>query len=264
MPGRGTTIGARGPRPRPFECREDLFWYLVGLIATDGCLSGNGRTVCIVAKDPKYLERLRNALALRCTVRPVSNGRGQISHRLQIGSRVLYDKLLAIGLTPRKSLTLGRLDVPDMYFDHFMRGVIDGDGNIRRWRHPTNGHEQWVVRVYGSSQPFLSWIRETIQRLWVVEGKIHEAIDATGRRHPRYTLKFGKLAARVILSTCYVSNALALDRKAVLAAECLASSVGWSNSQTVKTPGAWRTWVYAHHYPRRVDHSGHVSKTDGM
>ena len=112
------------------------------LIATDGCLSGNGRTVIIAAKDRSYLSQLREMLGLQCRVGRVKGGYGHVAHRLQIGSRVLYDRLLAIGLTPRKSLTIQALAVPDHGFADFLRGVIDGDGNIRRWQHPTNGREQ--------------------------------------------------------------------------------------------------------------------------
>src|SRR3990167_1999126 len=112
-------------------------------------------------------------LGLQCRVGRVKGGYGHVAHRLQIGSRVLYDRLLAIGLTPRKSLTIRPLDVPDHGFADFLRGVIDGDGNIRRWQHPTNGREQWSVRIVGASQPFLQWIQEAAERLWGVAGGLY-------------------------------------------------------------------------------------------
>ncbi len=163
----------RGPKPRPFECPEPVFWYLVGVVAADGCLSSDGRHVTVVAKDGRYLSQLKRHAGLRCGVTKCYGSSGQLAHRLQIGSRVLYDRLLGIGLTPRKSLTIGQLAVPDEYFRDFLRGVIDGDGNIRRWNHPTNGREQWRLYVCGASKPFLAWLRETIERLWAVGGRIH-------------------------------------------------------------------------------------------
>ncbi len=196
-------MGKRGPTPRPFECREDLFWYLVGVVATDGCLSGNGRTITIAAKDAKYLTALRDALKVRCCVGQGRSGYGYIVHRLQIGSKSLYNRLVALGLSQRKSLVLGPLDVPDHGLKDFLRGVIDGDGGIRRWQHPTNGREQWAVRIVGCSKPFLVWLQETSRRLWGVVGTLHEELGRDARRHMKYTLTFGKLAAKVILADCY-------------------------------------------------------------
>jgi len=139
----------------------DVLWYLVGLIATDGCLSRDRRHIDVTLKEKDHLERIRKNVGLRCSVSKKLNGTGKIAYHMQIGSRILYYKLLAIGLTPKKSLTLGALQVPDRRFSDFLRGVIDGDGNIRRWIHPTNGREQWAVRVFGCSRPFLAWLQGT-------------------------------------------------------------------------------------------------------
>lgn len=40
------------------------YWYLVGLVATDGNLSRSGRTVTIVAKDRRYLEAIVRRLGI--------------------------------------------------------------------------------------------------------------------------------------------------------------------------------------------------------
>lgn len=134
-------VALSGPKPKPFECAEPVFWYLVGLIATDGCLSSDGRHVAITAKDKDFLEQIRRAAGLSCLVSENRNSRS-VCHRLQIGSRILYDKLLAIGLTPQKSLILGPLQVPDGAFSDFLRGVIDGDGGIRQTGE-SSGLSEW-------------------------------------------------------------------------------------------------------------------------
>ena len=188
---------------RSFDVAEPLFWYLVGLVATDGCLSSDGRHVDVTAKDKNFLEQLRQLLDLRCGVSVKNNGRGQDAHRIQIGSRSLYDRLLTIGLTPRKSLTLGPLKVPDDGFRDFLRGVIDGDGSIRRWCHPTNGREQWAVKIHGASRPFLEWLGQTSLRLWSVKGKLHTLYRLSLSRNPIYQMKYGKIAAKVILARAY-------------------------------------------------------------
>ena len=128
--------------------------------------------------------------------------------------------------------------------------MIDGDGNIRRWQHPTNGREQWSVRIVGASQPFLQWIQEAAERLWGVAGGLYIRAAQSERHHPLYILKFGKIAAKVMLAECYYPDALALERKRKLATECMRVSVGWSKSKTVRDPERWQAWDYVHAYPR--------------
>ena len=51
----------RGPLPKPFVVPDHHFWYLVGAIATDGCLSSSGRQVILTSKDRDYLATIREA-----------------------------------------------------------------------------------------------------------------------------------------------------------------------------------------------------------
>ena len=238
-----------GPKPKPFECPENLFWYLVGLVATDGCLINNGRRVTITAKDRRYLMQLRKMLGLKTKIARKRGGFGDtIGHDLNIGRKIFYNRLLEIGLTPRKSLTLGSLRVPPEEFQDFLRGVIDGDGSIRSWMHPTNGREQWSLRIVSASKPFVRWISDTIGFLWNVTGKIHKEPARSERHHPKYILKYGKLAAKVILGECYSPGGFALERKRKIAIRCISGSVGWSRSKTVVNRSSWKSWTYLHAY----------------
>lgn len=46
------------------EISKENLWYLVGLVASDGCLSGDGRHVDITAKERDFLKDLR----LKCFI----------------------------------------------------------------------------------------------------------------------------------------------------------------------------------------------------
>jgi hypothetical protein len=107
----------------------DIAW-VVGLMATDGNLAGVGHGMSITSKDIDLLESARRCLALSNRFGRVVGGWGTGGHRLQWRSRAFYDWLVAIGLTPRKSLTIGPLVVPDEHFADFFRGCIDGDGTV--------------------------------------------------------------------------------------------------------------------------------------
>src|SRR3989344_2477009 len=128
---------------------KDL-WYVVGLIATDGNLSKDGRHISIVSKDNIFLRKVRKALLLKNKIGFKANGihPEKIYSVLQIGDKKFFNFLLSIGLIPKKSLILDKLSVPKNYFTDFLRGVIDGDGTIVSWVHKSNGNKQWSVRIY--------------------------------------------------------------------------------------------------------------------
>src|SRR3989338_908023 len=101
---------------------KDL-WYLVGLITADGNLSSDGRHINITSKEYDYLEKLKLALGLKNKIGKKLNGKKQISYQIQIANKGFYEFLLSIGLTTKKSLTLGNLEIPDTWFSDFVRGV---------------------------------------------------------------------------------------------------------------------------------------------
>lgn len=203
------------------------WWYLAGLIATDGCLSKSGRHVILVAKDREFLEMIRGRCLITNKVCEHINGRGQLSHGINICGRSYWEALVGMGLTPAKSKTLGTLKVPDRVFLDFFRGVVDGDGSIRRWTHPGNGGEQWSLRVFSASPPFLEWLKTTLLRLVGIDGRIHQGHDGV------WVLKYGKLAAQRVLRECYDEGVPALARKRKLALSCAAAENGWKRSKTV-------------------------------
>ncbi|GEM_PF-493774 len=259
-------MGLRGPKPKPFECKEEVFWYLVGLIAADGCLMERGWLINVTSVDEQYLQTIRRAIGFRGWISKKHNGSGGIAFHWNLKSKILWHRLAEIGLTPRKSLTIGALAVPDAQFNNFLRGVIDGDGNIRRWCHPMNEREQWVVRICGASEPFIRWLQITAERLWCVKGLVYHRQPANERHHTLHTLKYGKLAARVILAKCYVPGSLALERKRDLATACINSSVGWAKSKTVLDRASWKGWKYEHIWKDRVTNltNPNVDPTSGL
>lgn len=207
---------------------EDL-WYLVGLIASDGCLSSDGRHIDITSADRDFLESIRQVLpGTRAAVTPKTRG-----YHIQLTSRPFYQFLHSIGLHPRKSLTLEKLKVPDTYFRDFLRGQIDGDGNIRRWTHPSNGVEQWALRIYTASQNYAFWLQDSIERILRVRGSIYQTRPKNQKHATQYVLKFGKLAAQQIFLECYQSCRMALPRKQSLAYACMKTANIWMRSKTV-------------------------------
>lgn len=199
-------------------------WYVVGLLATDGNLSKDGRHILITSKDCDHLLAVRSALKLNVKLGKKSRGYSKEKKYgvLQFGDVAFYRFLQDVGLTQKKSLTLGPIKVPDKYFRDFLRGVIDGDGNIQRTIHKSNRNVQWNLRLVSGSSIFLPWIQKMIQRSVNIQGKLYIRPAHKGR-NPLYILKYGKFAAKVILRECYYPNALAMKRKLKSSIECLQS-----------------------------------------
>jgi len=216
---------------KKLEMKDTTLWYLVGLITSDGCLSSDGRHIDITANDREYPENLKKEARLSCKVGIKNKDKSNFSHRLQISNIEFYQFLLSCGLFPKKSLTIKDVKVPEEYFSDFCRGVIDGDGNIRRWIHPGNQGEQWVLRIYSGSKDFVIWLQQRIEQAFGALGRVHK--EERPGKHDAYTLKYGKIAAAKILKICYYKKALALTRKASLAQECCSSIMGWTKSKTI-------------------------------
>ncbi len=206
--------------------RPEHLWYIVGLIATDGNLSKDGRHISLTSKDRSLLLSVRKALQIQNKIGKKSRGGESIKKYsvLQIGDRKFYDYLLTLGLTKRKSLTLGELAVPRNYFHDFFRGVVDGDGSISQWVHASNGNTQWSLRVVSGSEKFLLWLQKEIEKSFSIKGRIYSA--KRKRKNPLYLLKFGKFAAKLILERCYYKGCLALNRKLKSSIKCLQSEDG--------------------------------------
>lgn len=217
MPAHRKELNIKGPN----------LWYLVGLIASDGCLSSDGRHIDITSKDFKFLDGVRDLIGIENKIGIKYGFKKQKAFHIQFSNRNFYEFLLSIGLTPNKSLTLGKIKIPEHYFTDFLRGAIDGDGCIRTWLHPTNKREQWSLRIYSGSRKFVTWLSDATQQLLGVAGGIYENDAGT------LVLKYGKMAAREISRRCYYKDCFGLERKVKLANKCLNSYEGWSQSKTV-------------------------------
>jgi hypothetical protein len=202
-------------------------WYLVGLITSDGCLSWDGRHIDITAKEYDFLKKIKQATGIENKIGSKFGCKKEEAFRIQIGSKNFCNLLLLIGLTPNKSLTLSSLNVSHKYFADFFRGLIDGDGCIRKWDHPSNKKEQWSLRICSGSGIFIKWLNCIAEQLLSVKGRVHKETDK------KWILKYGKMAAREIAKKCYYKNCLGLDRKIKLAQECLDSYKGWRRSKSV-------------------------------
>lgn len=142
------------------------FAYAIGLLATDGNLSKDGRHMNLTSKDEAMIITFKRCLGLQNKIGRKARSNSPIKNyfQVQFGDKNFYEFLTGIGLTPAKSKTLGPLFVPGAYFKDFLRGCIDGDGTIGVFKHPESRHPQLRIRLYSASARFLEWIKKEISK----------------------------------------------------------------------------------------------------
>lgn len=187
------------------------FAYLIGIIATDGNLSSDERHIVITSKDKELLQDIKESFSLPTKIGTKANSSSPEKKYfvLQIGDKHFYNFLLSIGLTPNKSKTLGKLSIPKKYFPHFLRGCVDGDGNIDIYNHKESTHKQLRIRLASASYEFLNWIsKEVQQNCGSVGGWVYSPKNKSW-----HVLTYGKNDSVQILKTIYKNKTLFLERK---------------------------------------------------
>jgi len=129
--------------------------YWLGFIAADGCLSLKNRSVTInlALKDKSHLQKFKRAIRANSDI---SYSLSTNSVRISVYSEKVFDRLVNLGVTPNKSLTIGKVEVPQNLLSHFVRGVFDGDGSVSGRRVT---HLQFMI---AGNKPFLKNIQESL------------------------------------------------------------------------------------------------------
>ncbi len=173
--------------------------YTLGLIFADGNISWNTKkgyyslTITAAEKDKDHLEKIRNLIS---STRPLLYSRKTKSYRLIVTSKRLCQKLMKLGVIPKKSLTVRFPKVPKEKLRHFIRGVIDGDGNVRyveRKRSP-----YFEITVASGSKGFCDDFVKSIRKQIGINANIR---NVKGNTHIiQYSCSRGERLAKYIYS----------------------------------------------------------------
>ena len=198
--------------------------YVLGLIYADGAVEDvrkSSRTcyLTISSNDKSLLEQVRKTLSSEHTIysrkpRIVKFGSGKSylcreSFNIRIGNKEMFNDLINLGLTPRKSLHMRFPKIPPIYFSHFLRGYFDGDGCVTI--KVDKGHIAKEIRVVFSSgcRKFLDTLSENICSYLQIKSK------HANRNNEAFNLAYRKRDGLKILSFMYkdLDKAPFLDRK---------------------------------------------------
>jgi len=191
---------------------SDEMAYIVGLTATDGCLFTGTRKINFKSEDRQLVETYLSVLGRTNRVKQAKTNAGGIVYFTEFHDSRLYEWFRSVGLTPRKSLTLGPIEVPDQYVVPLARGLMDGDGSVLNFVHrptvkaqPRYRYERLRVCFHSASLTHIEWLRAQLRPIAHSRGYVE--VRRLEGRHDFYKLKYEKGASEALLTAFYADPA---------------------------------------------------------
>lgn len=108
--------------------------YALGFIASDGYIDTKGKvlSIAIQQRDKYILERIRTMLGSTAPIllkKSSQLGKGDLQV-IYLCSKIMVKDLSTFGITPAKSKYVSYPKIEPIFDRHYIRGIIDGDGNI--------------------------------------------------------------------------------------------------------------------------------------
>ena len=197
-------------KPKCSTCNEAVFSapfsqeaeYWAGLLATDGNLykvPKGTRTRVLLALNDRHLVQEFQSFVGGTPVREVYTNRlsKKPSYHTSVSSNQIFNDLLSLGITPKKSLTL-KVANSLSASRHFWRGAMDGDGTICRSRRLNN----YLVGLSSGSFAFIE------QFQGFVSNALGEQVAARRHNHkraksPHWSLRLSGVKARKLVDCIY-------------------------------------------------------------
>lgn len=154
--------------------------YILGYFSADGSMYRNPRGayfIDFVSTDKELIENARRMFSSRHTISeslPNIHSNNKKRYRLQVGSKEMFQDLLNIGLTPRKSKIIKLPVVPEQYFADFVRGNFDGDGCVKFGLYTKKGRKKpspiLVTQFSSGSKIFLVGLLKKLKECALIRG----------------------------------------------------------------------------------------------
>jgi hypothetical protein len=193
--------------------------YIVGLTATDGCLFTGRRKLNFKSEDRELVATYLQLLGRTNRIKSDKTRTGGTVYFTEFHDSRLYEWFRSVGLTPKKSLTLGAIDAPEIHLPALARGLLDGDGSIlnytqapTRRTYPNYLYERLSACFHSASEVHIEWLRDRLRSLVDTRGYVE--VRRREGRHDFFKLKYGKHASIRLLGVLYADpNAPRLERK---------------------------------------------------
>lgn len=192
-----------------FQVWSSEMAYVLGFITADGNLqqTKRGYHLHIACDDLDIIEKIRKSLQSSTPIRQKQRINGKISYSLRFSDKIIFNDLLKLEVTPRKSLVITPPLIPKKYVWDYIRGFFDGDGcvYISKTSYPSKLH----TLFYTGSIHMAKFLIETIKKyLKEYKGNIMNKKDKNA-----YVLHFGQKHSEVIFHYMYNNATIFMDRK---------------------------------------------------
>lgn len=167
--GCATSFRQKANDPNIFEYEDnDLIFYILGLIWSDGNLNKELNKVSLCFKDLDFVKLLYPYFSDIHKHKIYSYKRNGYSSHLIINTNSYFiEELISYGLTPNKSYTITYpKNIPEEYSYSFIRGVFDGDGSVyiqNRYKNTT----YLGVTIVSANKQFLESIQKILKKEFI-------------------------------------------------------------------------------------------------
>jgi hypothetical protein len=155
--------------------------YILGFFAADGYMTLNKRGAYfwnIGITDKALLLSIKKAIQAEHKISIcLRKGNEKPLYRLQIGSKEMFNDLLALGFTQGKTKSLAVPEVPALYFRDFVRGYFDGDGHV--WSGYVHRDRPRITHAIltgftSCSEAFLSELKRRLRLFFMFKGTLRK------------------------------------------------------------------------------------------
>jgi len=147
--------------------------YVLGYFVADGCMFINPRGsyyITFSSTDRELITQVREVINSkhRIGIQQNKNPNWKTKYSLQIGSKLMFQDLINLKMTPNKSNNLSLPKIPKEYFCHFVRGYFDGDGCVffKKYQRRNRKNPVWIaITAFTSgSKQFLIDLFESLKQ----------------------------------------------------------------------------------------------------
>lgn len=181
---------------RKYHINQDYFktWspnmaYTLGLWFADGCIYGGKMfDITLHAKDKYLLKKISEELQYEGSLYDYVDRQAA---RLNFSCVVIYNDIITLGGTERKSNTTSFPDVPKEFLPDFIRGYFDGDGRIMRLK-----NNRINSAITSGSKKFLDELHLILKKEAGIEGGSYDPSCVSLKFGKKDSLKLGNYMYR--------------------------------------------------------------------
>lgn len=187
--------------------------YILGLIGADGniCHSGRSHVLHLACDDRDIIEKIKPILSYNGPVHQKMRNNGKISYSIRICDQIIFNDLLKLGVTERKSLTFTPPKMHKKLIRHFIRGYFDGDGSVYLNNRPFKS--KLGVAIYSASRPMIDFLYQRLKSLLKNSYNGTIRMSLSHQKTPYYCIGFGQKSSSKFFTYMYKDANLYIDRK---------------------------------------------------